>query len=551
MWKDTHYRTMLTDIDIVRDDPSSAIFLGVIVTYSRGSGPGRPPTWMIVDGQQRITTLYLTVMAAVYVAAINGDLDWAADTTGRYLIVRPMSGLTYNTKLVPSFNDRAQFSAVWSRVTSVKNLSSHSMFAYNPPRPPAPGGLAEGAMIKQFNSIVRDLNKVYKDGGLTELSSRIDIVSTKLSVVSISLREPTVAPKIFERLNFGAEPITVADLVRNEIFARSGDDLTAAQSLFDNRWEPFVNKFKDKNADLNKFLFPYALITNPGAKRNDLFITIRSIWDKLGGPAEIIDNLVEFQAPYVALAHGEDLAGASKDVNLRVKRLALMNRPSSIYPFVIPLLKFNVDGVVSDDVVVEALDVIESFLFRRAVSGIEPTGLHAVFKGMWKELVSDSSPLEYDAALSVSRIKASISERSTVAWPVDEEFVEAIVSGPLYRRKIAPYALREYEMSLEEECPADIPQIEHIAPQKKSDDWKHLTQEQFDKIVHTWGNLAPISPEMNPLASSKIFSEKKLSYAKSKFASVRKLSEIDVWGESEISARSNKIAAWAKVRWPH
>ncbi|MDF7673963.1 hypothetical protein PT277_07935 [Acetobacteraceae bacterium ESL0709] len=125
-------------------------------------------------------------------------------------------------------------------------------------------------MTKQFELISKDLKRVFRDQGIDGLTERVDIIATKLSVVSISLREPTVAPKIFERLNYGAEPITVADLVRNEIFARSEDNLEEAQNLFSSRWEPFIGKFKDKNNDFNKFLFPYGLVKNPNVKRNDL-----------------------------------------------------------------------------------------------------------------------------------------------------------------------------------------------------------------------------------------------------------------------------------------
>lgn len=87
-------------------------------------------------------------------------------------------------------------------------------------------------MKSQFGNMVKDARREFKGGGIETFSERVDVIATKLSMVSISLREPTVAPKIFERLNYGAEPITVADLVRNEIFARVGNDLDAAQSLF-------------------------------------------------------------------------------------------------------------------------------------------------------------------------------------------------------------------------------------------------------------------------------------------------------------------------------
>lgn len=548
MWKSSHYKTLIDDIKSVEEDPGSAIFLGVIVSYSRGSGPGRPPTWMIVDGQQRVTTLYLCVMAAVYVAAINNEFDWASDMIGRYLLVRPMAGLSHNTKLIPSFNDRAQFAKIWEDIIKIRELSNHSMYAYNPPRPPAPGGECSGNMINQFNNIRKDLSKIFKDYGIDGLTSRIDIIVTKLSVVSISLREPTVAPKIFERLNYGAEPITVADLVRNEIFARSGDDLDAAKSLFSGRWEPFIARFGGSNNDFNKFLFPYGLVRNPNIKRNDLFINIRSVWDGLGDPGKIIDDLEIYQEPYLALSEGGEIIGASKLVMERVDRLFRLNIPSSIYPFLMPAIISYKNGNLRECALVGLLDLIESFLFRRAVSGIEPTGLHAVFKGMWRDLVGDNDDIsDY---LTKEKIKRAILSRTTVSWPNDEEFMNSIISGPLYRRKVAGYAIREYEVSLDDECPIDLSEIEHIAPQSMNNGWKVDIPENYEKIIHTWGNLVPISREMNPGVSSKSFKEKREYYLKSRYSSVRRLASLEVWRTEDIKNRSKEIAEWAICRWP-
>ncbi|MEO6580109.1 MAG: DUF262 domain-containing protein, partial [Sphingomicrobium sp.] len=90
-WTQKHLGLLLEDIDAIRDDIASSVFLGVIVSYSRGTAPGRPVTWEIVDGQQRITTLYLLLMAAVEVAARKSEGEWAADVCGTYLLVRPLA----------------------------------------------------------------------------------------------------------------------------------------------------------------------------------------------------------------------------------------------------------------------------------------------------------------------------------------------------------------------------------------------------------------------------------------------------------------------------
>jgi Protein of unknown function DUF262/Protein of unknown function (DUF1524) len=550
MWRESHYRALLQDIGAIDEETNAAVFLGVIVSFGRGSGPGRPPTWMIVDGQQRVTTLYISVMAAVEVAAAAGELDWASDIMGRYLLVRPMSGLSVNTKLVPSFNDRAQFSSLWKRIIEIKNFANHQIVASNPPKPPVPSGEAEGAMTAQYRRIRSDLSKLMRDHGLAALEQRVEIVATRLSVVSISLRDPTVAPKIFERLNYGAEPVTVADLVRNEVFARSSDDPKTALHLFESRWEPFVGRFADKNADLDRFLFPYGLMYNPNVKKADLFAALRKRWDQFN-PAQIIDDLAQYQPAYLALTSDADYQPDHPELGLRVNRIYRSGRPSSIYPFLLKLLRSFELGSVSEGNACAILDAVESFLFRRSIAGIEPTGLHAVFKSLWQELVGDVQSASLDQVVTAKRTRDIISAKPTINWPNNQEFRTAIETGELYRRKIANYALREYELSLKGESPSDEHQIEHIAPQVATDIWKKAIPANYEGLVHTWGNLLPLTPTMNPSAGQSEFTIKKKAYGDSIFASAREVAKSKVWDAKAIQGRSKAIADWALKRWPY
>lgn len=551
MWRESHFKALLQDISHVDDETNAAVFLGVIVSFSRGSGPGRPPTWMIVDGQQRVTTLYLSVMAAVEVAARAGELDWASDILGRFLLVRPMAGLSRNTKLVPSFNDRAQFAELWKRITEIKNFSSHNIVTSNPPKPPASSGKPSGAMLSQYGRIRAEMARLLRDEGLGGLDHRVVLITTQLSVVSISLRDPTVAPKIFERLNYGAEPITVADLVRNEVFARSGDDPATALHLFETRWEPFVGRFHDKNADLDRFLFPYGLMQNPNVKKADLFAALRKHWDKFDDPKDIIDDLEQYQPAYLALTAGGNYQAEHPEVRRRVNRLYRAGRPSSIFPFVLRLLRNFELGLLAENNVTEVLDALESFLFRRAILGIEPTGLHAVFKGLWQELVGDSKESELNQAITAIRMREAIASKATVIWPSDSDFKSGIVTGALYRRKIAGYALREYELSLKGETPSDQHQIEHIAPQTPTAYWTEAIPEAYDSVVHTWGNLLPLTPTMNPAAGQGDFPTKRAAYSDSIFASAREISTVPTWNAESIRDRSARVADWALTRWSY
>jgi hypothetical protein len=132
--------------------------------------------------------------------------------------------------------------------------------------------------------------------------------------------------------------------------------------------------------------------------------------------------------------------------------------------------------------------------------------------------------------------------------------------GPVWHPATAPkarhdhavcYALREFELSLKGETPSDVHQVEHIAPQKPTPAWEAAIPAGYEKIVHTWGNLLPLTSSMNPSTGQGPFEAKRMAYAGSIFASAREVAKIEKWDAEAIRARSSRIAEWAVVRWPY
>jgi len=254
---------------------------------------------------------------------------------------------------------------------------------------------------------------------------------------------------------------------------------------------------------------------NPNVRKADLFAALRKMWESFPDPKLIIDDLEQYQPAYLALNAGHAYHPERSDIALRVNRIYRAGRPTSIYPFVLKLLRSWELEQITEGATCKALDAIESFLFRRAVTGIEPTGLHAVFKGLWQELTAGSPTLTFEEALAPGRICAAIRAKPTITWPNDDDFGHAIKTGELYRRKIVGYALREYEIGLKGESPSDAHQAEHIAPQIATGTWQTHIPQEYEKLVHTWGNLLPLTPTSNQSAGQNDFSSKRKTYADS------------------------------------
>lgn len=542
-WTEKNLSQFWDDLDSIIDESSKSHFLGVLVLVPQSRRVGQPVLLDIVDGQQRLTTCYLTILAMVQAAAEKGDAEWALEVARGFLLTRRFNNYSTNTKLIPSAADRQQFQAIWSQIANLKNLEGAD-WGGELPSPPQPSGQPTGRMTTAFRSLLRRTRDVLKDEGMPGLERLFDIVVGKLSFVTINLRSPTAAPAIFERLNARGEKINISDLVRNEVFARVADSPAVAQSIFESHWEPFIDKFRRNNVDLEKLLFPYGLTLDPQITKADLFQALRSHWGEGEDPRSIIRALDQNTPAFFALESG-DCSGLPRGTfSEAVRRLHDLGAPSSIYSFVFLLTKSVRSDETNEKLASDILGLIESFLVRRAICGIEPTGLHAVFKGLWLEATENG--------LSVDSVRKGIARRTTVPWPSNNEFREAIINTPIYGKRVAKFVIHQLEKSAVGESPSDDFEIEHILPRQPHPDWELVITEDVERIRDTWGNLIPLTVAMNPSIGNGVYGLKRPEYRRAVFASPRQIAaEYEEWNVSTIQHRSKQISDWALERWPH
>ena len=538
VWGQKQLDRMTAEIEAIINKEDSSRFLGAVIAVTRPTNPSQPTPHEIVDGQQRLTTMYLFLLASAQVAARENKGDYARGLISTNLIVDWAQELPSNTKLQPSIEDRAQFNKIFLKVSKTGDLSDWLPVKL---RLPNSTGSETGCLIKQYNRIYKYLIKKVSDEGFEGVSDLVETVRNSLTFVFILLKDPGSATTVFEGLNDPGVPISVGDLVKNEIFARIGYDEQAARILHDNSWVPFRDKFASRFDD---YFFPFAIIKKPSVSRTEMFSELRKLWDGLESE-EIIIHLEEYSIPYLTLTGAQDPEKAyGKDVGKQINKLINLRQPSSTYPFVMRLLKeFENKNVAKKDVI-ECLEVLESFLVRRAICGIEPTGLLVMFRTMWS--LCDNHP-------TAERIISAINRRSTVEWPSDQRFREAIHTRPIYGAGIARYAVLEYDRSLDGDHPEmEYVTLEHIMPRTYVDGWsKNVNKTQHSKIKDLWANLVPLSKPMNSHVGQDTYEKKRKHFEDaSMFISARNLgAEHTDWGEDQIKARSEKLADWATTRW--
>lgn len=543
-WAPDKANNLLDDILSVVDGLVDKHFLGAVIVHGRRANPTDPKVFEVIDGQQRLTTAFLFMAAVVKVLANCKEYDEAAKLAQNYLQI----GRDYrksNLRIHSSRLDRSMMAAVIedlrADVKFCEALKPHFLNAlpsYGPNR---------GPIRNNYNRFKRFFVDEFEQGGLERVRQIYEVFLNSFTVVQIDVIDPTDGPKIFDSLNSKQEPMKIGDLVRNEIFRKVSDEAPEKVERIDEEvWQPFYSSFEVSGVShFEKFLFPFGLITDPNLRKSDVFINLRNQWNTIADPVEIVASLDRYKAPYMDTLFGSNRSGFPKDVSLRYARLAQLGAPSSILPFTMHLGRAVIDGEVGGEAATSVLDVVESFLVRRAIVGHEPTGLHAVFKRLWSDVGDD---------VSAASVERAIASHKTVAWPDDAEVAAAVATRPLYNSAITPFLLLEYDTHHGGDSLRSIETIEHVLPQSADADWRKSYGEDFVAgDIDALPNLVPCTGKMNSSLGNQPYAMKRTRFTKdSKFKSTREFGGANQsWNRDAFLKRAEKLAIWANGRFPH
>lgn len=547
-WKKTHLSQLKLDIDGLVDGEESVHFMGAIIDDARvGEGATDTKTFEVIDGQQRLTSVYILICAAVSVYLSIEETDEAVGLAETYVFLRRKGQL--KTKVVPSMTDRQDL-----------NLMLISLLQEGLEKTPSFKGLefvplqkleTTGLILKNYAIFKSQLKAIYKDYGLQRLRHFMREALNSLHVVEIVVQDPSAGPKIFDSLNSKQAPITTGDLVRNEIFSKVAlTDSEKARRLDEELWSPFYKTFArpgEKEREMfDKFFFPFGLVQNGSLKKNDVFTYLQKQWRGLD-PTDIIAQLSELSLPYQDLVFLENRSGfESEALQSRVLNLGLMKVPSATYPFIMKVLAEAKKKNITEENAASALFEVEKFMVKRAICSIEPTGLHSVFKRLWSTLNGDYSP---------EAVRLALASEKTVEYP-SEDKVTHHLTLPLYGKGVARFFLWTFDRELGGDSHAkDVFKsfwIEHVLPQNyETKQWPSFGTEADKKLVDIAGNLVPLTSEMNNGLGRKSYEVKRLALSEdSKFKSARQLaSQNETWFAGDILRRNSEITAWALEYW--
>ncbi|WP_048190701.1 DUF262 domain-containing protein [Methanobacterium sp. SMA-27] len=487
-------------------------FLGPIVRVERPNDSVDIERLWLIDGQQRIITL-MVLLACIRNAdpALKGKIEFG------YFFNQEEEGDDYY-KLIPSEGDRDNFRAIID----------------------GDGKLNSGKLQDTFNYFTQVIAKS-KDLDLEKLRG---LILKKLILVDISVDKNENPYIIFESLNAKGTPLTQADLIRNYIFMRIGDEKTQI-SLYNRYWRQMEISL---GKNLEYFFWRYTLKEGTFVKIKRTYANLKSELETQNTlyTEEELKKLHEYSSFYKKIIEPE------KETNTELRRRLLRHNRWEIgteYPFLLNIYKDYDKGAVTSEEFCELLDIIESFVIRRLLSaGYHTNKLNQLFIRLYSKLDHDN-------------LIESLKKILYQDFPDDREFREGIKFYPIYSSgtKKCSMMLETLEYSIqhkEKELKSKL-QIEHVMPQAGGesedlpDSWKNMLGSNYAEIhrkyLHTLGNLTLTG--YNQELGQKSFKEKKEIYNSSKIDLNEYFNTIDDWNEEEILKRSDIIADMAINIW--
>lgn len=568
-WTDArNLQPLLRDLTAkIDDDDPSPHFMGALLAYEAGGNSTLARRYYLIDGQQRMTTLILLLAAIAKVQAELGFLDDAASTTRAFLVLEASATAGQgNSVLIPSRSDARSMNRVLRDLLRTNDLEN----SLPNERKYVPLRELSGGSSKRVENAYKVLrrwvsDRVSEGSGIIGEQKRLlevrDRLLERLTFVEIFIKDPLDGPMIFDRLNSKGESLTIAELVKNAIFSRGEiANLDELEAIDNNYWEPFLQKFrlsddeKENERITEGYFFPYALVKDSSSKKSDLYRVLQDSWSADATPAELLADLASYQDDYLAIiAPDRNARGFGRDLVAALESLRRAAPIAAHLPFSMRLSNEVAAGALDEAQATQCVRLVESYLVRRALCGIEPTGLHAVFKVLWRDAHNDQ---KRDLALPLaSRVWESLLEHGTQEPPTDDDVRESIATRDLYGSRVTAFVLTELDRAETGDNPNINATVEHLLPQNPDEDspwWLSWSEQDHALLKDTLGNLTVLSQSLNASLQAGPWNIKRARIQEeSAFATSRALAgQHEEWTPLTWRARTEHLSEWVVNHWP-
>lgn len=524
-WHQKQCEQLLKDIlAITTDEHRKGHFIGSIVYFEEDiHTQSEVPQLLVIDGQQRLTTLTILIIALIDFLEENQEVKIETNfkKLKNYYIVNPEEENELYYKLILTKKDKETLKALVQRKPDPKDYSSK----------------------------VKDNYAFFKSRMNENNVSNIFEGIQKLFIVDVALERGKDNPQlIFESLNSTGLELSQADLIRNYVLM--AQEPSIQKHLYENYWFPMEQNFGNKYASTFDGFMRHYLTVKTGSipKINDVYDKYKEYSQSQQSnqtTEDIVRDIYNYSIYYVRMGllqeKDKSLLSAFKDLsNLRV---------DVAYPMLLELYNDYQKEKLTHEEFVNIVRLIEGYVFRRAICGIPTNSLNTTFSQFMRKINKD----QY-----LQNVKAEfILMTSYRRFPSDGEMQREMIIKDVYNFRSRNYLLRKLEnIDRKEKVNVEEYTIEHVLPQNEnlSEQWVQELGEKWKSIqetyLHTIGNLT-LTGYNSELSDRPFQIKKKLEggFNDSPLRLNRSIANKEIWNETSIKSRAKELIKKALIVW--
>lgn len=518
-------------------------FLGSVVLHPAPGGASVLMKHLVVDGQQRLTTVLVLIAALRDIGEKLNVEGWNPEEYNVKYLVNAYD-TEYPNRLVPTKLDRRAYVATVRDDVPTEGLGQAYTF---------------------FSKKIREVATDPDESARLPLKTIADTLLLHMLVVEINTTPGDSVNNIFNRLNSKGMQLSPADLVRNELLLNLNEQ--QADDAYEKFWMPMERNLVQLKANgvrddrkFVTFLWAREIVFDSSTTQSNLFLTFEKrfreqlrdlpsiaradkaleIFEEIHADHELF---VLMQDPLNSIYDASPIGKPLREALDRLRRWG----SDPCVPLTLWLLKSASNGSIEEHEAVSAIDVLLSYLIRRGLAGIPTNQLNRLLTPIASQL-----RLRGEKAL-VARLTEILSMQG-YHWPSDTEVRSTVTRTQLYlsARKQVNYLLTMAERSLEphEQVNTSTLTIEHVMPQSllTTPVWtEYMSQAKVQlgdavAVMHTLGNLTLVAGPYNSEMSNESFQIKKEELGKSPLRINHAISQAATWLPADIEARSTVLA---------
>lgn len=479
--------------------------------------------YIIIDGQQRFTTLYILIKAL----ADSTDDPFEKDALEKYLYNEDKFnryGIDEKSKLKlkPVKTDNDQLQLLMAGKYDEMDKSKNGIIYHN---------------YMLFRELIQSFLDEDADNSVMMIHDGID----DLICADIRLDQDDDAQEIFERINSTGIKLGLPDLIRNYVLMTDDDQ----ERLYEEYW--LVMQELLSRDRLEGYFLDYLNMKLDGfTKESNAYSDFKHVYlDGRYTNESMLQEILHYAKQYHIFHYGDP--NLSSEINEALAGLRKLNQ-TTVYLFLFHIFDDFEDGVIDQKELGRLLNLLLNYSIRRMVCEIGSNSLRGLYKTLYSRVFSrvDNKDHYYDSIVSFL-----MQMTSKDAIPSDNDFKLALKERNLYRKNaLCKYLLAAIENQGKEKVVTDNLTIEHIMPQNKnlSTAWQKMLGENWeevrDKYLHTLGNLTLTG--YNSELGDRPFNEKQEMLADNVTHIVALYSDVkdkEIWNASAIESRANRLVS--------